>query len=939
MRFEAPKVRSAATHGAAQLTKVKCPNCEQRYSIKDSQFGVEIPCRKCKHPMRFEAPKSGQAAAKQTATKQPTSKQTAVKLARVKCPVCAEQYRIKESQFGVAIPCRVCESPMRFSASDIVTTAEDTPISNAQPQQAIAQPEASNESMQRPESPADAEQGIDVGAPKKKLSATLKASSKRRFRRQVATFFFVLIAVGGAGAGVYSYLEMVALKNAVAENETKDPTAEPASPKLVNEQPVDKETVDDNPDSGEPVTAETASSETATEMPPETDTVSAEPSAPEVPDASENPDASDVEPTADLEPEPPTVDVGQQDVGELGVAFVNIVVPFFDQHCTRCHGPNRESGDMRVDLLKASVDDEYTLSHLQNIIDEMTGENMPPAKQPQPDPQEVSEVVEILTALGNAAKAEHDVGGGRPVRRLTRTEYVNTVKDLLGVRVDADGLPDDLIVGAFETNAENLFLTDMHIRLYLEKSREAVKQFIKDRSSESNAQAYNFFAQFLENGDGASVSSASLMIRKFSTLVKRGRKPDSTYVDRLTGVFRMGRRQGMPFWEAIEEPLANCMCSIDSLMLFEDRDPERETRTVSGTELANRLSYALWRSAPDEELLALGESGALLDVKTRAQQIKRMMADEKAERFLNDFTDQWFELPRQDEIAVDLRVYKNFDLNVKPAMKQETVQFMAHVVRENLSITNLIDSDFMMLNDAMARHYGIDGVEGSEFRPVERQGNSADEIRGGILTHAGILMQGGTGDRTSIVERGAFVARKIIDNPPGVPPPDVGELPTTEAETAKMTGAELVSLHAKSPQCANCHAKIDPLGIGLEGFDAVGLYRTEEIRLNPLLHQMEKAQRRNPKNHVISVPIDQRGRLYKGKKFEGVAEMKQVLMTKKMDLAKGFVKALLAYTNGREASLADTAIVDRIVKQTVANDFPARTIIEKVMASKVMTGY
>jgi len=236
----------------------------------------------------------------------------------------------------------------------------------------------------------------------------------------------------------------------------------------------------------------------------------------------------------------------------------------------------------------------------------------------------------------------------------------------------------------------------------------------------------------------------------------------------------------------------------------------------------------------------------------------------------------------------------------------------------------------MKLNNTIARHYEIPGIYGNNFRAVSRKDHPAAQLRGGILTHAGILMQGGTGDRTSIVERGAFVARKIINRAPAPPPPNAGELPTEEADTAKMTGAELVRHHASSPQCRNCHAKIDPLGIGLEQFDAIGRFRTEETRIDP--------GSKNKKT-TIKVPLETKGNLYDGKTFNGVVEMKRVLMTKKHDLTKGFIKALLAFTGGREASFADESIADSISTKVSKNNYLTRDIIEEVMSSKAITRY
>ena len=173
---------------------------------------------------------------------------------------------------------------------------------------------------------------------------------------------------------------------------------------------------------------------------------------------------------------------GQESTAPQKIPLPPQAQAFFKQHCVQCHGPDKEKGSLRVDQLVANLDDHYSLSHYQNIIDELITENMPPEDEPQPNPQEVVAMVKTLETILDAAKQKHASGGGRPVRRLTRTEFINTIWDQLGVQIDEEGLPDDLLVGNFETNAELLYLTDMHIQSYLKKSRGAIKRFIASRS-------------------------------------------------------------------------------------------------------------------------------------------------------------------------------------------------------------------------------------------------------------------------------------------------------------------------------------------------------------------------------------------------------------------------------------------------------------------------
>jgi len=267
-------------------------------------------------------------------------------------------------------------------------------------------------------------------------------------------------------------------------------------------------------------------------------------------------------------------------------------------------------------------------------------------------------------------------------------------------------------------------------------------------------------------------------------------------------------------------------------------------------------------------------------------------------------------------------------------MREETVQFVSHVIREDLPLSNLIDSDFMVLNEATAEHYGVAGVSGNEFRIVKRGDN--DLYRGGILTHAGILMQTTTGERTSIVERGVFIARKMLNDEPPPPPPNVAELPTENENFARMTGAELVRAHASSRQCASCHNKIDPLGLGLEEFDVVGLHRTEEKRVDPRFFKLPKRVRKKRKP-FFNVPLETRGKVLNSRSFEGIDGLKKALLANQDRLAKAYIEALLSFANGRKSGVADKAIVDGISKRASKVKFPSRSILKAVVYSEAFS--
>ncbi len=709
--------------------------------------------------------------------------------------------------------------------------------------------------------------------------------------------------------------------------------------------------------------------------------------------------------------------------------FVQTLQPFFKEHCIKCHGPEKEKGDLRIDKLSASLDDFESIEHFQNILDEITIDSMPPEDEPRPDKESLATIVPVLTEHLKKAREKHSSGGGKPVRRFSRTEYINTIYDLLGVHVTPRSLPEDGAIGKFDTEAASLYTTDMHFETALAVSRNAVRRFIASRSEKPgvrqlkalpppginkgkfsirardvppaghqiirlsfwltdpksrpayfgpggealyqtggtrdapkfierkftesvaegwnrgnvslgelqvvnvvNPQPYEFFAPLLaQYGDDVPDSAAPHIIGHFAKLMNRGREVDGKTIPGLHSIFLLGREQGQPFWEAIVEPMALSMCSLESMFHFENRDPERNTRYISAIELANRLSYFLWRSAPDTELFKLAQAGDIYEPEIRNQQIERMMNDEKFDRFLRDFTIQWLELDRQDLIAVQRHLFQDFNDAIHDSMKEETYHFMSHVIRENLPLSNLIDSDFVVVDDIMARHYGLSKAKGEGFQKIALP---EDSRRGGLLGQAGILMQTGTGERTSIVERGVFVARKLLNAEPPPPPPLVDDLPTDGVDFKRMSAAELVSRHREAAQCASCHNKIDPLGMGLEEFDAVGLFRTVDKRLNPEYETMSRRERRRAKNVIFEVKLETEGQVFNGPKFKGVEGLKKELMKNQRRLAETYTEALLTFANGRKVGLADEATVEDIINRTSRDSFPARAILKAVVESK-----
>ena len=306
------------------------------------------------------------------------------------------------------------------------------------------------------------------------------------------------------------------------------------------------------------------------------------------------------------------------------------------------------------------------------------------------------------------------------------------------------------------------------------------------------------------------------------------RRPlDSTDLATLMGFYRSGR-DGGSFDAGIQLALERLLISPDFLFRME-RDAEGMSPgaiyALSDIELASRLSFFLWSSIPDDELLVLAEQGRLQDPLVLEQQARRMLADSRSTALVNNFAGQWLYLRNLQSIVPDAVVFPEFDDNLREAFVRETELFVESLVREDQSVIDLLGANYTFANERLATHYGIPGVYGSHFRRVPLDGELA-ERRGGILGHGSLLPATSYPNRTSPVLRGKWLLTNILGSPPAAPPADVPDLPDRGEDGRAATVRDRLVQHRENPACAGCHAPMDPLGLALENYDAVGRWRT-----------------------------------------------------------------------------------------------------------------
>ncbi len=599
---------------------------------------------------------------------------------------------------------------------------------------------------------------------------------------------------------------------------------------------------------------------------------------------------------------------------DLAESFQKVVRPFVQKHCFECHsGPDAESG-VKLDAYTAAEQVSKDGKTWQRVFRALRGGKMPPADGPRPPQADTAAVLAWIEKALAADCGRAPDPGRVTMRRLNRVEYQNTVRDLLGVefRATEDFPADDLGYG-FDTIGDVLSLPPLLMERYLDAAeRIAAKTIVADvkgRKLEDLPDPHRRVL-FVRPSDKLSPGDASRQIfeRLAARAYRRPARPEE--VDRLVRLAEDARKQGESFESSIRLGLTAILVSPHFLFKVEP-DPEPgapgNVRTLGEHELAVRLSYFLWSTMPDERLFDLAARGQLR--KDLDAEVGRMLADPKSQALVENFAGQWLEIRNLDRAAPDRRQFRDFDDRLREAMRRESLLVFAGVVREDRSVIDLLDADYTYLNERLARHYGIPGVSGEEFRRVSVAGTP----RGGLLTQAAMLTLTSNPQRTSPVKRGKWVLENVLGEPPPPPPPGVPQL--AEGRRAALAGSlrQRMEEHRKDPTCAVCHQKMDALGFALENFDPVGAWRTKDG----------------------SFDIDPSGVLPDGRAFKGPAELKKILAAADRDaFARCLTEKMLTYALGRGVEYFDRCAVDKIVAEMKQNNYRFSVLVREIARSE-----
>jgi len=422
--------------------------------------------------------------------------------------------------------------------------------------------------------------------------------------------------------------------------------------------------------------------------------------------------------------------------------------------------------------------------------------------------------------------------------------------------------------------------------------------------------------------DTETITEIKPAIQRFCAAAFRGPEPPASFVDKLAAIYDSQRQARVKHSVALKETLSIVLASPMFLYLAEPA-PDGKRRELTGVELANRLAYFIWGAPPDELLLLLGKSNDLLKADVLAAQTTRLLNDPRSLDLVHGFVHQWLGMDRIDFFQVNRSLYPRFDDSTKLNARQEVFATFEYLLKHNAPLSDLLKADYVIINHLLADFYGIEGVQGDAFQKVSLPEKSP---RGGLLGMAAIHFMGGNGEHTSPVERGAWVLRKLLNDPTPPAPANVPQIARLAGQV--LTTRERLQMHQEEAQCASCHRKIDPVGFGLENFDAVGQWRTHDT------YQVMDEQGKPVKGASKTWQIEAGAALHKGPAFQDFFELRNIIAARADDFATGFSAALIEYALGRPAGFRDEPLIEAM--RTVAKEehFGLRTFIHTLVQSE-----
>lgn len=593
---------------------------------------------------------------------------------------------------------------------------------------------------------------------------------------------------------------------------------------------------------------------------------------------------------------------------EARTIFKENVEPFVKTYCTKCHGGGRAKANVNLEVALKEPGRGAAFLHWKKAVANVKVHDMPPEDAAkQPTDEERLQFIEWIDQLKYLSPRDP---GPFVIRRLTRVEYANTLHDFYGVNTSiADSVPEE-VVGEGYLNS----ISSLQSELFLEIANDVVEQIVAPEGKAPTAVQKRLFGD--KPPEGADLRKAARQVARAMARDAYRRPPTGAELDVLVDIFDLARENDLDYTASLGLMLKAVLVSPQFLFITPagEVQPDEQIVRLDDHQLASRLSYLLWSAPPDAELSALADKGELHEPKTLRAQAERLLLHPRARALFDGFGAQWLRVNDLERQVFDPDLFPQMTPALREAMMNEARLFFESIVRENQRVIRFVDSDYTFLNEPLAELYGLESsVKGPQMRRV----NLETPNRGGILGMSATLAATSFPTRTSPVRRGVWVLEQLLGERVPPPPPDVPELDAQEPKSVEgLTLRQRTELHTKDPVCANCHRVLDPIGFGLENFDAIGRWR-------------EKSE--------AGVAIDSAGRLPTGAAFSNPAELKRLLTGRETDLARNLTERLMAHALGRQLEGYDEIVIDRLMARIAEDEYRVRTIITEVIASYLFT--
>lgn len=600
--------------------------------------------------------------------------------------------------------------------------------------------------------------------------------------------------------------------------------------------------------------------------------------------------------------------------------FQEKVRPIFAARCNSCHGNNDPQAELNLAKYgrNRNVVDDITL--WEALAERVRAGEMPPEGSPPLSDEQKKLLLDWADSTPRpddcrqlaTDETQRFYRGYVMSRRITRYEYDNCVRDLTGLDLKLGRtFPSDGAGGeGFDTVGDALFSSPILLERYLEAADKIIETALPDNTEGLSTEVAAARARLLiaEPSDQLAPRDAARQVVKALTDRAYRRPVEEEEIERLLSLFDAKQEQGDSYLASLRYMLKAVLISPQFLFLAEPEPEEEGVFRLGPYELATRISFFLWSSLPDDELRSLAASGEIYEPEVLKAQVRRMLKDPRSRALGENFTIQWLNLT---ELGTGRRpdsdIFPEFDEELAAAMREELVTFAHTIFRDDRPLREFLHADYTFLNERLAKLYGIEGVTGEEFQRV----SLTDGRRGGVLTMASVLTTTSYPNRTSIVLRGRWVLEDVLGSRVPPPPPGVPALPEEHDASEKLTFRERFERHRSDPTCAACHARMDPLGFGLENFDAIGRWRDQDAGL----------------------AIDASGKLPSGETFAGPEEMKQVLLKRKGELLRNLTRKMLGYALGRGLNRFDDCVIRDSLEALKQNDDRASVLVEQIVLS------